>query len=296
MVRPNNSSVYHVLDHTYAHLIDRLPPERTIITCHDLMPLQIPDYRRSFGGRLSVELFSRSIKKIRRAGQIIADSGSTKASLMGLLDLKEEKITVVPLGIDPVFLKCGKTAKRERDRRTDCILQVGATTEPYKNTDNLLKAFSILHRRRGGQLKLIKAGKPYTRQQQLFIENQGLASSVNYLGQVERERLPAVYQNADVLLMPSLHEGFGLPVLESMACGTPVVTSARGSIPEVSGNRVIYTDPLDPDDIAGGVDKILSDASLRNRLVLEGLAWASAFTWDRTAKATLKIYENISHS
>ncbi|MDO9026797.1 MAG: glycosyltransferase family 1 protein, partial [bacterium] len=148
----------------------------------------------------------------------------------------------------------------------------------------------------GNDIVLLKAGKPYTREQQSYIEKEGLASSVRYLGFVEREKLPDVYRQASVLLMPSLYEGFGMPLLEAMACGIPVIASRRGSIPEVAGEATFYVDPKDPKDIARGMEKVLNDSTLRQDLITKGLLRAKAFTWKRTAEETLMVYRKIIDS
>jgi glycosyltransferase involved in cell wall biosynthesis len=296
LLQPPLADIYHILDHSYGHLLAKLPPERTIITCHDLMPMMVKGYAKSLGGKLSLASFRHSVSYLNKARHIIADSGATKTALMKLLGISEKKITVVFLGVDEMFCPGPAAPDHLRPNETKYVLQVGATAEPYKNTMNILRSFSLLPKKAGKDITLLKAGKPYTGEQQNHIEKEGLASSVRYLGFVEREKLPEVYRQASVLLMPSLYEGFGMPLLEAMACGVPVVTSRRGSIPEVAGEAVLYVDPEDPKDIARGVEKVLNDSTLRQDLITKGLLRAKAFAWKRTAEETLMVYRKIIDS
>jgi len=293
LLKPPPADLYHILDHSYAHLLSRLPPERTIITCHDLIPLMVEGYEKSLGGKISLASFRHSVSYLHKARHIITDSRATKKALVDILGLADDNITVVPLGVDEIFCPGKNAPDINEPKDSGYILQVGATAEPYKNTMNILRTFSLWLKNSGGHIKLFKAGKPYTREQQSYIENEGLASHIRYLGFLERKELPGVFQNASVLLMPSLYEGFGMPLLEAMACGVPVVTSRRGSIPEVAGEAALYVDPDDPKDIAGGIEKVLNDRSLRQGLITKGLLRAKAFTWKRTAEETFMVYRKI---
>lgn len=294
LLKPVLTDVYHILDHSYAHLAARLPPERTVITCHDLMPLMVKGYQTTLGGKISLASFRHSIGFLKKVRHIIAVSVATKRALMEILGLANEKVSVVPEGVDEIFWFEQDDKYAARTDQTEYILQVGATAEPYKNTANILKAFSLLIKGREGSIKLLKVGKPYTGEQQKYIESHGLVPHIQYLGFVERTDLPLVYRKAFALLMPSLYEGFGLPILEAMASGVPVVTSRRGSIPEVAGEAAFYVDPDDPKDIADGVEKVLNDRYLRQDLIIKGLMMAKTFTWDRTAQATFAIYREIA--
>ncbi|MDO9390263.1 MAG: glycosyltransferase family 1 protein [bacterium] len=296
LLNPPVSDLYHILDHSYAHLITKLPREKTIITCHDLMPMMVECYENTIGGKLSLASFRHSVSCLNKARHILADSGATKNALIDILKLADKNITVVPLGVDEIFCPTKPGQDHKESDKTKYILQVGATAEPYKNTMNILRSFSLLFKRGGGQIKLLKVGKPYTKEQLGFIESEGLAAQIRYLGFVDRKELPKVYRQASVLLMPSLYEGFGMPLLEAMASGIPVVASRRGSIPEVAGEAAFYVDPDDPKDIARGVEKVLNDSTLRQDLITKGLLRAKAFTWKRTAEETLMVYRKIIDS
>lgn len=293
LLKPAPADIYHILDHSYAHLLSRLPARKTIVTCHDLMPLMVEGYQRSWGGKLSLASFRHSVSYLLKARHVITDSVATQKALMEMLSLPEENITVVPLGVDEIFCPGKNAPNINEPKGSGYLLQVGATAEPYKNTMNILRAFSLLLKNRGISVKLVKTGKAYTKEQQNYIENEGLAPYIRYLGFVERKELPGVFQKASVLLMPSLYEGFGMPLLEAMACGVPVVTSSRGSIPEVAGEVAVYVNPLDPMDIARGIEKVLNNRIFRQGLITKGLLRSKAFTWERTAEETFMVYRKI---
>jgi len=293
LLKPPSADLYHILDHSYAHLLSRLPPERTVITCHDIIPLMVEGYEESLGGKLSLVSFRHSVSYLVKVRHIIADSGATKKALINILGLADKKITVVPLGVDKSFCPGKTPPKPSKPSRVKYILQVGATAEPYKNTMNILRSFSLLLKNKGGHIKLLKVGKPYNREQQDYIEHEGLSPHIQYLGFVEREALPVVFRQASVLLMPSLYEGFGMPLLEAMACGVPVVTSCRGSIPEVAGDAVCYANPDDPRDIAAVVDRVLFDERLQSDLSARGVKRATGYTWQATAQLTVKVYREL---
>jgi glycosyltransferase involved in cell wall biosynthesis len=139
----------------------------------------------------------------------------------------------------------------------------------------------------------VKAGGAFTRDQLDLIGSLGVGAQIEHLGHIPDDRLPDVYAGADLLLMPSLHEGFGLPVLEAMACGIPVVASPRGSLPEVVGDAGLLVEPDDSAGMAEAVSRLLLDASLREQMVQRGLAWAAEFTWERTARSTLEVYRAV---
>ncbi|MDI6739180.1 MAG: glycosyltransferase family 1 protein [Candidatus Edwardsbacteria bacterium] len=288
-LKKTSADLYHILDHSYAHLLSKLPPERTIITCHDLMPLMVEGYEKSWGGKLSIASFRHSVSYLYKARHVIADSEATKKALGDILGLADKNITVVPMGVDRAFFDYRRQDNIGRNGPIK-VLQVGATAEPYKNTMNILRAFSSILQRMGSQVRLVKVGKPYTPAQQSFIRDNGLQGYIEQLGFVDRLRLPGIYASADVLLMPSLWEGFGLPVLEAMAVGTPVVTSRRGAIPEIAGNAVVYIEPDDPEDVARGVKDLLLDNRLRETLSRLGRIRAQQYTWENTVKTTREVY------
>jgi len=181
---------------------------------------------------------------------------------------------------------------RRRDGlRGPYILFVG-NLEPRKNLVRLIEAFGRLKARHTLPHQLIVAGKRGWLYRSIFeaVERLGLRDDVIFTGYVPAEDLPALYAMADLFAFPSLYEGFGLPVLEAMACGTPVLTARTGSLPEVAGEAAWYVDPLDVEALADGMARILTDPGTRADLVDRGLLQAKRFTWAKTAAATLDIY------
>lgn len=289
------ADIYHILDHSYAHLIRRLAPQRTVITCHDLIPLDMQEYCHSIGKRLCLAAFRHTVNHLKMACHIIADSQSTKNGIISHIGCQEKQISVIPLGIDDVFFQSvhkSDDSEAPDKHKKKLVLQIGATREPYKNVANILRAFKALSEQ-DAAVSFTKVGLPYTAEQQDMIARLGLSSKIDYLGFVPGHQLPAVYRQASVLVVPSLTEGFGLPILEAMACGTPVVTTRRGSIPEVAGDAAVYVDPLDPLDIAGGIEKLLNDERLFRKMSQKGRARADEFRWSRTAEHVSQIYRSI---
>jgi len=163
----------------------------------------------------------------------------------------------------------------------------------YKNIEGILRSIPLLVARLGPQVVFVKVGGPFTRSQLALIDRLGIEQHVQHLGMIPAADLPGVYAGADLLLMPSLHEGFGLPALEAMACGTPVIASNQGSLPEVVGDAALLVEPNDVEQIAAAAERLLTDARLRADLRKKGLKRARTFTWERTARETLAVYQQV---
>jgi alpha-1,3-rhamnosyl/mannosyltransferase len=167
------------------------------------------------------------------------------------------------------------------------------TFKPHKNVGRLLAAWKQLQPSPSWQLVLAGIGSrryPAPKEQ---VAHLGLTSSLRVLDSVPEAELPSLYSGASAFVFPSLYEGFGLPVLEAMACGTPVVCSRSSSLPEVVGDAAILFDPMNVSDIARSLDNLLADPARRDALALQGIARARLFTWSKTAEATLSVYESV---
>jgi glycosyltransferase involved in cell wall biosynthesis len=236
-----------------------------VVTVHDLAVLRHPGtfnlWTRRYS-RLAVPRVARS------ARLVIAVSEFTRRELVELLRVAEEKIRVIPNAVGEPFSPEGRAAEG------DYVLAVG-TLEPRKN----LAAAQEAARRIGVELRVAGA------------KGWGGVEADGWLGRVSDERLAELYRGARCLVYPSLYEGFGIPVLEAMACGTPVVTSAGGATEEVAGGAAVLVDPLDPGSIAEGIEQA---AGRREELRARGLERASAFTWERVAAETWKVYEEAA--
>ena len=246
--------LFHIVDHSYAQLVHRLPPERTIVTCHDL---------DTFRSVLDPELEPRSpmframtrhiLDGLRKAGHIACDSHATRDALVAKAGIAADRTTVVPNGPHP---SCTPDAEPAADidaarllgpRGTYVdLLHVGSTIA-RKRLDLLLRVFDSL-RTAHRQLRLVRVGGPFTAAQQALVRELGVGDSIVVLPALDRSTLAAVYRRSALLLMPSEREGFGLPVLEALACGTPVVASDVAALREVGGFAVAY---CGLDDIAG---------------------------------------------
>lgn len=257
---------------------------RKIVTVHDLTPLSHPwaHQRRNV---LHHRLFLRRI--VAASDAVIVPSRSTADALRDAFGAADGKVAAIPDGVSPAFRA---PSRRDAGRKGSHLLFVGAN-EPRKNLAGVLAAHRIL-RARGVALPLVVAG-PAGWGGRKRPRPDARAEGVDWRGLVPEEDLVRLYREAALLLYPSFHEGFGLPLLEAMAAGTPAVTSARGALPETAGDAALYADPGDPGEIADCAGRLLSDDGLWARLSERGMERAAGYTWERTAEETWKLYRNV---
>jgi glycosyltransferase involved in cell wall biosynthesis len=281
------------------HSPDFIPPRfgarRFVITVHDLAFLRYPAFltaesRRYYNGQIA--------GAVRRAHAISADSRATQADLVNLLSVPPEKITVIPLGLDAQFRprpasEVAATLARFSLPR-GYVLFVG-TFEPRKNVPTLLYAYAQLRARWQDAPPLVLVGNTGWQFEEVLRLAHELKLDVHLrrLENVPDADLPALYSGAGVCVLPSHYEGFGFPVLEAMGCGTPVIYANVSSLPEVAGQAGLPVDPDDVDALADALHRALTDSSLRADLTQRGLAQAQMFTWDKTVRATLALYESV---
>jgi glycosyltransferase involved in cell wall biosynthesis len=268
------------------HSPDYIPPFMrrcgSVITVHDLAFLRWPELLT----RESRAYFNQHIRRaVRSAAQIIAVSQATKADLIELLDVPAEKVHVIYEA--PAFDPKQPQPAPLMELPEDYVLFVG-TLEPRKNLVRLIEAFADV-RMRGYSGWLVLAGAPGWRAEPIV---EAIRQHSDYVVHVpiEARDLPALYRRARLLAFPSLYEGFGIPIVEAMSCGTTVLTSNVSSMPEVAGEAALLVDPTNVADIAGGVWRLLTDDGLRADLQAKGLARAAEFGWERAARATLEVY------
>jgi glycosyltransferase involved in cell wall biosynthesis len=266
-----------------------------VITVHDLNFLHYPQFLTAESRRY----YNQQIEwAVRRTDHILADSHATKSDLISLLDVPVGKITVVHLAADPAFRPLGEADVRRVTARYELkpgyVLFVG-TLEPRKNLPGLLQAYRWLLDADVTRAPLVVIGGKGWLYDAVFerVETLHLSGHVRFLHDVPDADLPGMYSAAGVLATPSFYEGFGLPALEAMACGTPVVVADRASLPEGVGEAGLLVDPNDPDDIARALVRVLTDQPLRAKMRGQGLARAGRFTWQRTAQATLDVYREV---
>lgn len=269
-------------------------PFKKIITIHDLTPILFPN---TFS-LTTVLLHKLLLKKtLYTADKIITDSKSTKEDLIFYFKIPDEKIKIIPLGVDEKFKLIDSSTVRKFKNNYNLdfpfILYVG-TLEPRKNIPTLLKAFSIL-RSRNLNYKLVIAGEKGWKYKAIFdtISDLNLQNDVIFTGYVSDDDLPLLYNAADLFVYPSLYEGFGLPPLEAMACGTPVITSNTSSLPEVVGDAGILLDPVDIEGLANSIHNVLFDNELKQNIVRKGLERSKMFNWEKCARETLFAYTSI---
>ncbi len=276
-----------------------LPPTSgnipTVLTIHDLSFAHYPD---TFPASLVSYLNSVVPRSIKQATHLLADSLSTKRDLLHLWNVPEEKVTVLYAGVDgrfqPVYDAERVTAVRRQYNipATPYILCVG-TVQPRKNYPMLIRAFAPLVKELPHNL-IIAGGKGWLNEELMGeIERQGIGGRVHFTGFVADADLPALYSGAELLAFPSLYEGFGLPLLEAMACKTAVLTSNASSLPEVAGDAAIQLPPDDEYAWTTELHRLLTDSDARQQLVQKGVQQSARFRWKTAARQLKTIYEEM---
>ncbi len=266
------------------------PTKKLVVTVHDLSPLRMPE---NFDLKRKLWHWSVGFKKtLQRANRIIAVSNFTKSDLVNLLGLPPEKISVVYQGVDHQKFKPELDVIRMREVRNryglpgEFILFL-ATLEPRKNLLRLLEAWENMRL----DIPLVIAGKPGWKYTKIFeaAKQSHKKNRLQFLGFVVEQDKPYLMKLARVFTFPSLYEGFGLPILESMAVGTPVVTSSSTSLPEVAGDAGLLVNPYNTDELTFALEQAVEDENLRKIMIEKGLSQAQQFSWSKTAEETLKI-------
>ncbi len=270
-----------------------LPPTsaHTLLTVHDLSYVRVPD---AASPRLKQYLDRVVPRSVKKADHILADSQATKDDLIAIYDTPADKITVLLSGVDSRFQVMDAQYVTLQNRYNlppgPFLLSVG-TIQPRKNYTRLIYALHRL-RQQGFDLDLVIAGGKGWLDGPMYqaIDATNQRSRIHLIGFVDDDDLLALYNLAYGFVFPSLYEGFGLPVLESMACGTPVLTSSVSSLPEVAGDAAIIVDPYDLDELTNGLRQLVDDATLRQTLIKRGLERVKQFTWGRAARQLQAVY------
>ena len=269
-----------------------------IVTIQDLVFLKYPEHR---GKRLSNYYLKRTKIAVENSKQIIASSNSTRRDLIGLLGAPARKIKVIHLGVGPNFkvfknqsILAEKISRYVRAKQK-YILTVG-TLEPRKNLSAIAKAFVLLPNSLQREHKLMFVGAKGWNNNELgqIIRDYNLTEKVVFPGFVKDEDLPYIYNKASLFVFPSLYEGFGLPPLEAMACGVPVISSGTSSLPEVIGKAGILVNPNREEEIAKAMRYVLTNPDVAKQMTKKGLKQAKKFSWQKTAQETLKIFQKVA--
>ncbi|MFT7511925.1 MAG: glycosyltransferase involved in cell wall biosynthesis [Candidatus Omnitrophota bacterium] len=280
--------------HVTSSVAPRHPSLPVVFTEYDISPLLEP---RSYSRWHNAMFRHYTPRMVEVAKHIITISEFTRQEMLRYFPtLKEDRITAIPLGVDALFTRADEETQAEvltkYGLRRPYILSV-CSLGPRKNMGRLVEAFRRIRDRVEQDLVLVgEPGKGYGRLVD-YIDQMHLTGRVHVTGYVDREELPALYSAADLFAYPSLYEGFGLPPLEAMACGCPVMTSNVSSLPEVVGDAAVTVDPLDIQDIIRGLSEPILDEQYRQELRVAGMARAATFTWERTAEETVAVYRSV---
>jgi glycosyltransferase involved in cell wall biosynthesis len=268
---------------------------KSIVTIHDLIFIRHPEIVHPSWLAYTKKNVTYSIE---RADALVAISEFTKSELIDIYHIPEEKIRVIYNGVDRDFVP--RTEGIEKVKRKFAVnggyfLFVGAN-EPRKNLVTLLEAYYNLPRFIKVNFKLVVVGVKRYRSDDVFnkVRELKLEKALIFTGRVTKRELSILYSGAEVFIFPSLLEGFGMPPLEAMACGTPVIASNLTAIPEVISDGGLLIDPRNPDEITQAIEKVLNDNNLKEKLRQKGFERARQFSWRRTARETLSLYNEIA--
>jgi glycosyltransferase involved in cell wall biosynthesis len=276
-----------------------LPPvrrARTVLTIHDLSFLRYPE---CFSPPLLRYLLDAVPRSVDGADLILADSENTRDDLEEMLGVPTERVRVVYAGLEPTFgprPEAEIAAVRQRYGIERPYLLGLGTLQPRKNFVRLIEAYHTLRQKHGIPHQLVIGGGRGWLYEPILeaVESRGLQEDVLLIGYVDDGDLPALYAGADLFAFPSLYEGFGIPVLEAMACGTPVVTAAASSLPEVAGEAALLVPPLDVEALADALWQALDDRALREVLRARGLEQCRRFTWRASAERLRACYAEVA--
>lgn len=307
LIKRTTGDVFHILDHSHANLANATPPEKSVLTCHDIIPLLAAMGEIDMpASRMQKYRFPKILKAMSGCKKIIAISESTKRGLIRHGGIPEEKIEVVYYGVNPNFTATpaveGERAailkKHGLADDTKLVLHVG-TPMRYKNVPALLHALKRLSERPGlgDRVRLVRVGAAFFPDEEQLAGELGVTDKIVQAGRITDDTvLGGYYRAADVFAFPSLFEGFGWPPLEAMACGTPVVTSNVASLPEVVGDAGTTVAPSDHAGLADAIAALLEDPARHAEYRQRALDRAARFTWEACAKNTLAVYEKIVKS
>ncbi len=273
-----------------------LPVIPTVLTVHDLSFVHVPD---SASPSLKKYLDIVVPRSVHAATHILADSEATRSDIISLYSVMPSKVTVLLSGVHAQFTPVNRfdwlMTTRIKYSLSDFpyIIAVG-TVQPRKNYARLIQALTILHAR-GVKIHLVISGGKGWLDNPIYetITQTHMEEFVHFIGFADDADLPALYSAATCLAFPSLYEGFGLPILEAMACGIPVLSSNISSLPEVAGDAAILVDPYDVNAIADGLQQLIEDHQLRDILIKKGLSRVKEFTWQKSARQLLNLYQSL---
>jgi alpha-1,3-rhamnosyl/mannosyltransferase len=300
IIRKLNLDVFHSAN--YMIPLGTFPRDHSgrtacVINIHDLIPLMFPKATPRALKTRFFPVYRRLMKEVTaRSSLIITGSRSSQNDIIKMLHARPERVMTIPDGVSADFHRTRSDLPPSQDprlsRRNKIILWVGRR-DPYKNLNGLIEAFAMLRRHYRGPLELRLVGAEDRRYPEApkLAGKLGLTDAVSWLGHVSDSELVAEYQNANLFVLPSIYEGFGLPVLEAFACGTPVVCSNKSSLPEICGNAALQVEPRDIPGLCDAMHRVLTDSRLAGELTTRGIQQAARFSWRETARLTILAYE-----
>jgi glycosyltransferase involved in cell wall biosynthesis len=285
------------LFHAPHYVLPPLTPCRSVVTIHDCIHLRFPQY---LPNRLGYAYARSSLwVAAHRSARVLTVSEASKRDILRYFRIPESKIVVIYNAIDQRFSEEPPADEvmrvRERYQLNDPFVLYAGNIKPHKNLERLIEAFHMIRRGEFEHVKLLIIGDEISKYATLrrTVHRYKLHKHVRFFGFVPDATLAILYRLARVFVFPSLYEGFGLPPLEAMASGTPVITSNVSSLPEVVGDAAMLIDPYEPDAIAGAMRRVLADDRLRDDMRERGLARAREFSWDRSIRRVREIYDEV---
>lgn len=299
LVKRQSADIFHIIEPAEAHIIYWLKNIRkpTIVTCHDLANFYYADNLKN-SVRLpfiSKAVWVNAVKGMCQADHVISVSSMTAKDTTKILGIPPKNISVIPNAVDSQYRQMPKhevTYLRKKyaiSPEKFCILNVGSS-HPRKNISNILEAVYKLTCN-DFPIHFLKVGSDFTLEQKEYISKHGLSNYISFINKPDKQSLVEIYNLADALVAPSLHEGFGITILEAMACGTPVITSNTSAMPEVAGDAAILVNPQDIQAIKAAIYHLYSDTAYYQKLIQKGLERAELFTWEKSAEKIANVYE-----
>lgn len=279
----------HTLYHSPYYIMPYFPGVPAVVTLYDLIPQKFPALTTA-KARLFFRLFTRMA--LHTANHVITISEAARQDFLAAYPIKPDRITAVPLAPAPHFQPM-PNAPITRPLPDKYVLYVGSN-KPHKNLVRLVQAWQPVHQQfRDVALMIAGAWDNRYPQPKEWVEKLGLETAVHFFGPVTETELPILYSRAQLFVFPTLYEGFGLPVIEAMACGTAVACSNQSSLPEVGGDAAVYFNPANTEEITQSIITILKEEDLQTALQKQALQQAKKFTWEQTAKQTTAVYKMI---
>jgi len=284
----NQTDVNHISDHSYCGLLRGLDSERAVVTCHDLIPL-VDTGSASWLGR---RRFWFNVKLLPKAKRIITASEFMKQTIVEIFGRAlEDKIAIIPYGINDTFrpIENLDTLKEKYNIMKKSILHIGSSY-PRKNVELILE---VLSKRTDWQF--VKIG-PFSKRQLSYIKKRNLQKRILHFPFIdlnEYEKLAEIYNSASALAYPSFYEGFGMPLLEAMACGCPVVCSEIPPFVEIAGESAVFFNPQDAKSLEASIERVLEDRYFKDQLIRAGFSVAKKYDWKKCAEETYKVYEEV---